>query len=567
MKENRTEEIPSFPEERLDGALLPRGAAHRSADEKPKDFVVEVCDRRTAPSRQVPVEKDATRTYTPLRCGGLADFFGDKSVIEQLCTQRVKLASRRHEKQFFSSMLEGEEVATTAMGEAPLLPGRKLWRHYRPYENQRNGRSQPNLQALIAATHRLRKRFPTLAWNKNLEAKIESLTSRVFGPDFAFGVPMIQPLLKSNIAYRPIAAFGADDKLICSLTAKYFQQQFDHLFLDCSLAFRLLNNGDPRMHAMERIDELRKRDEGVPIYVAEADIMGFFDTVDHGIVSERLDALAAIGNISIDPKALTVFRAYLAVYSFPNNVLGAADELRSKMGADGQFAWPLDQLRIFHKDPLASRIGIPQGGALSHFIANVMLHFADAAVERFRLQGHDLLYFRFCDDVIFLSSSRDVTARAFEIYLEQLRLLKLLVHPPIKKVARYYGKAKPEYWATKSKATFAWGTNIEAGEIPWIGFLGYELRRDGLPRIRRSSINKQKDKITAIMGSAVRHLGRTVEKGSGHSLRVSLRSFVNRVCGRVLVGIRNSGGCPQQLINVNKLSRHVPRSDIRNSTL
>ena len=529
-KENETD----FPEERPDGAVMPEGAAHRSADDKSKDFVVEVCDRITAPSRQVPVEKDAQRTYTPLRCGGLAGFFGDKNIIEQLCARRMKLASRRHEKEFFTSMLEGAVVPTSGTDEAPLLPGRKQWRHYRPYESQRHGRSQPNLQALMDATLRLRKMNPDLVWNKNLKAKIAALTSRVFGPCFAFAPPKILPQPKRCNEYRAIAAFQDDDKLIGSLTAQYFRQQFDPLFLDCSLAFRLRSHEDPRMRAMERIDELRQRHEGAPIYVAEADIMGFFDTVDHGVAWERLEALADAGNIALDPKALAVLRAYLDGYSFPSNVLGTADQLRSKMGADAHFAWPLDQLRaLLHKDPLASRVGIPQGGALSHVIANVMLHFADAAVERFRLEGHDLLYFRFCDDVIFLSSSREVTARAFEIYLDQLRLLKLPVYPPVK-IARYCGEAKPEYWAAKSKATFAWGTSIEAGEIPWIGFLGYELRRNGLLRIRRSSIDKQKDKITAIVGHAVRHLDHAIEKGSSRFFRVSLRSFVNRVVGKVI---------------------------------
>ncbi len=147
------------------------------------------------------------------------------------------------------------------------------------------------------------------------------------------------------------------------------------------------------------------------------------------------------GNTVLDPRALAVFRAYLDVYSFPCNVHGAEQELRDKRGPRACFPWPLDELRNFHDDPLTARIGIPQGGALSCVILNVLLHRADVSVEQFRVEGNDLLYLRFCDDVIFLSPSREVTARALEIYCEQLALLKLPVYSP-KSLPVYRGQGE-----------------------------------------------------------------------------------------------------------------------------
>jgi len=541
MNKDQTGDEADFAAERSDRTDQPAGAAHRSADEKLQNFVVDVRDCEVAPIRnQVPVEKDANRKITPLRCGGLppasclADFFSDRKLIEPICAGRIKLATRRHEEEFFPSMLAGQAARAIPADGDPMLPGRKTWRHYRPYEGQRTRSSKPsNLLALIDATIRLRKKNPNLAWNKNLEAKINAIRSRAFGDDFSFAEPAIRPKLKKGQDYRATASFSDDDKIIDSLTAQYFRQQIDSSLLDCCLAFRLRKNGDPRTRAMERIDEFRGRHKAAPIYGAEADIRGCYDTICHDMVWEQLEALAKAGNIALDPKALAVFRAYLDVYSFPRNVLGAEQELRDKKGPRARFPWPLDELRELHEDPLNSRIGIAQGGALSCLIVNILLHRADIAVEEFRLEGNDLLYLRFCDDVIFLSPSRKVTARAFEIYLGQLRLLKLPVYPPVS-LPTYRGKERKTCREEKSKALFAWGNNIQAGEIPVIGFLGYEMWRDGFLRIRRSSIEKQKQKVTAIVGQAVRHLDEVIATGSKQALRVSVRSYVTKIVGKVI---------------------------------
>jgi hypothetical protein len=243
--------------------------------------------------------------------------------------------------------------------------------------------------------------------------------------------------------------------------------------------------------------------------------------------------VAKVGKIAMDPNALAVFRAYLDVYSFPCNVLGAEQALRDKKGPRARFPWPLGELRQFHDDPMTARIGIPQGGALSCVIVNIVLHSADIAVEQFRLEGNDLLYLRFCDDVIFLSPSREIAARAFEIYREQLSALKLPVYEP-ECLPAYRGGGRRTCREVKSKAPFTWGNNIYAGEIPVIGFLGYEMWRDGFVRIRRSSIRKQKHKVTAIVGQAVRHLDEAIRTGSKQALRVSVRSYVTKVVGKVI---------------------------------
>ena len=66
-----------------------------------------------------------------------------------------------------------------------------------------------------------------------------------------------------------------------------------------------------------------------------------------------------------------------------------------------------------------------------------------------------------------------------------LAKLKLPFHEPLKKIE--YNK---EFWDKKSKYPYCWGPKYK-GIVPWIGFLGYQIRYDNIIRVRRLSINKE----------------------------------------------------------------------------
>ena len=50
------------------------------------------------------------------------------------------------------------------------------------------------------------------------------------------------------------------------------------------------------------------------------------------------------------------------------------------------------------------------------------------------------------------------------------------------------------FWDAKSKRPYRWGTGW-GNSAQWIGFLGYEISRDGQIRLRKSSIAGQAEKI------------------------------------------------------------------------
>src|SRR5205085_613777 len=120
-------------------------------------------------------------------------------------------------------------------------------------------------------------------------------------------------------------------------------------------------------------------------------------------------------------------------YSFPRSVLGEAEPRLKLEKPDGYFPWPTEALARYQSDPKSRNIGVPQGGAVSCVISNLVLDLADKRIAAVKEQlGGDATYLRFCDDMILLSSSKSACRTAFETYLRTLEDLKLPYHPPHK---------------------------------------------------------------------------------------------------------------------------------------
>lgn len=63
------------------------------------------------------------------------------------------------------------------------------------------------------------------------------------------------------------------------------------------------------------------------------------------------------------------------------------------------------------------------------------------------------------------------------------------------------------FWDAKSKIPYPWKTDRRPG-ITWIGFLGYQMKRDGTLRVRRSSIEKEVAKQRLAVDDIIRRIDR-----------------------------------------------------------
>jgi hypothetical protein len=395
----------------------------------------------------------------------LLNSFRDDQIILWLCEQRLKLAEAVNDRQYISRLAGRLPEPVRDNPLYHILPSRRQWNAYRP-RYRRSGQN-PDLLALQNTVRALRR--SDQPWVQLLNDFIARTWQRVFHSTFEFAPPEVRWQLKENHKYRAVSIFPLADNLILCLYAQYLRDEFDVQFSPSSYAFRAHRGGHTPTHhdAFTEIYNLKHNAPDQDFYVAECDIRGFYDTVDHGL------ALAAYRRAAheagLEARAEHLFQAYLRCYSFPQNVLAEAGPRLRQRDAQGYFPWPEEPLRKHHADPMTARVGVPQGGAISGVVANLILDGADKAVERKRDRlGAKIHYHRFCDDMIIISSVKRHCQAILDVYLRALDGLKLPYHEPQRTWC--YGK---QHWDHKSKAPYCWCGRKWFGCVPWVQFVGY----------------------------------------------------------------------------------------------
>lgn len=428
------------------------------------------------------------------------DYFSDEQIIRQICRLRIKAAEKRNDKGYVAR-LAGSHLDVRRDPIDLMLPPRRQWSQFRP--RFRRPDQDVHLDSLYHATIKLRELEPKPNWAIELDRYITEIRSRVFGSEpvkiespTVLGVPKD----KGSNDHRALCLFSNQDNIITGLTAKYFRELLDPLFEDSSFAFRVKRPDKqlPTHHdAFEQIFSIRTH--ALPnqnLNVAECDIRGFFDSVDHSVAKLHLARLASQLPAPIHPRALQVFDAFLDCYSFPQNVWqGALPELQ-KRNPEAKIPWPETDLRKFHSEPTRERIGVPQGGAISCVIANIVLDYADKCIKaKHQELNAQIHYLRYCDDMVLISPNKRHCQTVFAAYLRALDELKLPFHKP--ESVEQYGK---EFWDSKSKNPYCWTGEDGVGCVPWVQFVGYQVRYDGLVRIKKKSVQKQLAQLVEATG-------------------------------------------------------------------
>ena len=222
----------------------------------------------------------------------------------------------------------------------------------------------------------------------------------------------------------------------------------------------------------------------------------FYDSVRHSIVKKEFVRLIhrVHKSYSIDTTAIEhIFYSYLNCYTFPKRVFQLNDdkEYWAYHHINGKFGWVKDELLenglCTERGISRLKIGVPQGGALSGLIANIVLNCADRNVRKHK---GGFLYQRYCDDMILLHTNKKECSRILNSYNTSLKQLMLIPHD-IKDVEFN----SEQYWKDKSKNVYPWGKTGNE----WIGFVGYEIKRSGEVRIRKKSLLKEKNKIKTVV--------------------------------------------------------------------
>lgn len=575
------------------------------------------------------------------------EFYSQDHIIKALCKIRIKYANKRHKKILLDNLTTKKnflKVISSPYDDEILkqldeiLPNRRLWysmgqrtfkitidKATNKKELKKIDTDEKNREILFNTIKKHIGKNSKYEYIEKLKTFVSDIQNSIENRTFIIDKPDIIPEIKETnkslknlqlkkynaIECRPISRFLLKDRIVISLTNKFLTELFDEYFEPNSLAFRAVDNlkpNDKNHHfAIEKILEYKNRHLDKKLIVAECDMKKFYDTVNHKICLLSFNNLIGESQKKY-PKldlnvAVYLFNQYLNCYSFNSNVKvlnGDVEYWKNQKDSTqkpikGIFPWVDDDIlkSNYYKLNPNDKIGVPQGGALSGLIANIMLDYSDKKLSIY----DDLFYVRYCDDMILMHTDINVCESAIATYLGSLNDLQLFSHPfknnfflknknkfdkksgverEIKTsnsntLKRAFDYSIKSFWVSKSKGPYIWGKiDSENNNMPWIGFVGYEINYKGETRIRKRSLKKEMEKQKKVVTSIIKRIYKAKNARNNTIYRSALEKLNGMSVGRIK--LYNYKNCENKIcwvdgfqsLNFNKFSKIQLRTLDRN---
>lgn len=397
---------------------------------------------------------------------------------------------------------------------------------------------------------------------KELDAFISRIQQRLMMPQLTFETPQLMPIYKSHkqlqdgtrvVTCRPLSVYTRlEDKIIVAITSRYLTRFLDKHLHQNILSYRNSRTFYGEQHhttdfndGIKLIEAFRAKQGQNNIYVADCDIKKFYDTIPHHVVIESFKRILDKTRLDYEGKeqVMRVIRAYLNSYNFYTNAWLEAEsnpivffKVRRRMHDTNhrntyQLGW-VDDIMALPEEERRLR-GVPQGGALSLVVANVVLNDVDQVIVN--KIDENCLFIRYCDDMILMHTHRDKCTQLMKAYTQSLTDHGLYYHD-FESVTNSKDPANPEitnshFWEIKSHATFLWGDG-EGNSNRYIGFLGYEMQRDGRMRLRKDNIKRFKEKTNRLFYALQRYQNndkKTDEEKAEHKKK-TLKNLMEGLC-------------------------------------
>ncbi len=500
------------------------------------------------------------------------NYISRNKIILQICRIRARYAQQRSKKHLIhilttnpkfnyhlNSKTNPQNISDEEKFLRSILPSRRKWKtlnkSIRYKENgQRINSVDYNRDSLMITIKYYERNQSDEPFLLRLNDFVKDIQDSINDPTYKIASPTIIPKAKGELKAdknkcRPVSLFTLKDKIIISLTNRYLTKIFDPFFYHESYAFRAVQKtGNTKVtlshhDAVSSILRYKKKYKGKKLWVSECDISKFYDSVHHTVVKKSFKKL--INRLKreyaelYDVRAERLFYRYLESYSFVKNVLPYNKNPSKKKEfwenkysyiPGGFFGWVEDgliDLKYFKNSKGISHanIGVPQGGALSGLIANIVLDYADKKVTS---SGDKRLhYLRFCDDMVIIHPSKKACTNASRIYFKALKDLHLVPHT-FTKIQNDSSESTTRFWSPdiKSKDPYKWSTQSEKS-FQWFGFVGYEIHFSGSLRVRKSSLIKEKKKQKETINQIIK----AVDEGKRKNDNTIYESAVNRLIG------------------------------------
>src|SRR5204863_2689061 len=176
-----------------------------------------------------------------------------------------------------------------------------------------------------------------LTWQEyetDLDKRLEDLHSRVHRGTYRALPSKRAYILKQDGRQRPLGIAALEDKIVQHAVGTVLQQIYEEDFVGFSYGFRPQRSPHHALDALW-VGLMRKKVN----WVLDADIRGFFDTIDHGWLRQFVEHRIA------DRRMLRLIRKWL----------------RAGVSENGEWS--------------KTEVGTPQGAVISPLLANIYLHY------------------------------------------------------------------------------------------------------------------------------------------------------------------------------------------------
>lgn len=469
----------------------------------------------------------------------LKEFASDKIITQLLIKQRVKCCRRNRDDQSHSLDLETDIHQLGLRRKlSRIMPPRYTW--VNPHRRKKLANGQPDTRrnaekAIRLTIRRDRKRASDegahFRYLEELDAYIAHIQNLISSDCLTFHSPQLIPIYKDDtvnadgrrcIICRPLSTYTRlEDKIILSLASKYLTKYFDYVLHDNILSYRAPRTFLGQAHYVSNFNDgarliklYRETHDDASIYAADCDIKKFYDIIPHNVVRGVFQEVLADSKLSDEGcrQVMNVLNAYLDSYNFERDVLdhartnpGVFRKIRARFhDKDSVNEYRIDWVNaVLEKSPEERRLlGVPQGGALSLVIANVVLNDVDKAIVS--SPDPDRLFVRYCDDMVLMHTDKQKCQQLMDSYVQSLTEHGLFYHDfELVGDSKAGASTSSHFWHIKSHCPFLWGDG-EGNSNRYVGFLGYEISRGGKVRLRKSNIVRLSDKFDRLFYSLSR---------------------------------------------------------------